>query len=143
MKCKSTTLIFVFVIYLFCIRVEKHLEVLFKMTHASTFNAAIQALSLIFTISLSKVSISDRFYRTLYESLLDPRISHSSKQSMYLNLLFKAVRADNDTRRVRAFVKRMVQIASRSQPSFVTGIFFLLSQVTKSKQQQYTYSYLL
>ncbi|KAL9541000.1 hypothetical protein MBANPS3_009371 [Mucor bainieri] len=109
--------------------VEKHLEVLFRMTHASTFNAAIQALSLIFTISLSKQAVSDRFYRTLYESLLDPRISHSSKQSMYLNLLFKAIRADTDTRRVKAYVKRMVQIAARNQPAFVSGIFFLLSQL--------------
>lgn len=114
-------------------RVEKHLEILFKMTHASTFNAAIQALSLIFTISLSKQNVSDRFYRTLYESLLDPRISHSSKQSMYLNLLFKAIRADTDTRRVKAYVKRMVQIAARNQPAFVSGIFFLLSQVKRTQ----------
>lgn len=99
------------------------------MTHASTFNAAIQALSLIFTISLVKQNVSDRFYRTLYESLLDPRISHSSKQSMYLNLLFKAIRADTDTRRVKAYVKRMVQIAARNQPAFISGIFFLLSQL--------------
>ncbi|KAI8991981.1 CBF/Mak21 family-domain-containing protein [Mycotypha africana] len=109
--------------------VEKHLEVLYKMTHVATFNAAIQALSLIFTISLSKQNTSDRFYRTLYESLLDPRLSHSSKQSMYLNLLYKAVRADTDTRRVKAFIKRMVQIAHRNQPHFITGIFFLLSQL--------------
>ena len=110
-------------------RVEKHLEVLFTITHTSTFNAAIQALSLIFTISLTKQSVSDRFYRTLYESLLDSRVSHSSKQSLYLNLLFKAIRADTDARRVKAFVKRMVQIAARNQPAFVSGIFFLLSQV--------------
>ncbi|KAI9483678.1 MAG: CBF/Mak21 family-domain-containing protein [Benjaminiella poitrasii] len=113
--------------------VEKHLEVLFKITHSSTFNAAIQALSLVFTISLSKTTVSDRFYRTLYESLLDPRISHSSKQAMYLNLLFKAIRADTDTRRVKAFVKRMVQIAARNQPTFITGIFFLLSQLMEAQ----------
>lgn len=109
--------------------VEDHLETLFKITHASTFNAAIQALSLIFTISISKPNIADRFYRVLYESLLDPRIHQSSKQSMYLNLLFKAIRADNDMRRVMAFVKRLVQIAARHQPAFVCGIFFLISQV--------------
>jgi ribosome biogenesis protein MAK21 len=109
--------------------VEKHLEVLFKITHIGTFNAAVQALNLIFTISLSKENVSDRFYRTLYESLLDPRVSHSSKQSLYLNLLFKALRADSDIRRVKAYIKRMVQIAARNQPAFVSGIFFLLNQV--------------
>lgn len=110
-------------------RVEDNIETLFKMTHASTFNAAIQALSLIFTISQNRTNMADRFYRTLYESLLDPRIHQSSKQSMYLNLLFKAIRADTDMRRIMAYVKRMVQIASRHQPAFVCGIFFLISQV--------------
>ncbi|KAG1501400.1 hypothetical protein G6F47_004900 [Rhizopus delemar] len=113
--------------------VEENMETLFKMTHASTFNAAIQALSLIFTISQNRTNMSDRFYRTLYESLLDPRIHQSSKQNMYLNLLYKAIRADTDMRRVMAYVKRMIQIASRHQPAFVCGIFFLLSQLMQAK----------
>ncbi|KAG1470191.1 hypothetical protein G6F56_002826 [Rhizopus delemar] len=113
--------------------VEDNIETLFKMTHASTFNAAIQALSLIFTISQNRTNMADRFYRTLYESLLDPRIHQSSKQSMYLNLLFKAIRADTDMRRIMAYVKRMVQIASRHQPAFVCGIFFLISQLMQAQ----------
>jgi ribosome biogenesis protein MAK21 len=38
--------------------------------------------------------IADRYYRTLYESLLDPRLAASNKQAMYLNLFFKSVKAD-------------------------------------------------
>jgi hypothetical protein len=32
--------------------------------------------------------------RTLYESLLDPRVATSSKQSLYLNLLYKSLKND-------------------------------------------------
>ncbi|KAI9314436.1 CBF/Mak21 family-domain-containing protein [Dichotomocladium elegans] len=109
--------------------VEKHLDILFKITHTGLINTAIQALSLIFTISLSRPAASDRFYRTLYESLLDTRLLITSKQTQYLNLLFKAVRADADLKRVKAFVKRMVQIAGHHQPPFICGIFYLLNQI--------------
>ena len=109
--------------------VEKHLEILFKITHAGKFYTAVQALSLIFTISLAKQTVSDRFYRTLYESMLDNRLLITNKQTQYLNLLFKAVRADTDMRRVKAFVKRMIQIAGHHQPPFICGLFYLLNQV--------------
>jgi ribosome biogenesis protein MAK21 len=110
------------------------MQVLFKITHTGTFNTAIQALSLIFSISLAKHTQSDRFYRTLYESMFDPRLLTSSKQAMYLNLLFKAVSADEDLRRVKAFVKRTVQIAGYHQPPFICGLFYTLSQVRKKEK---------
>ncbi|KAI8065907.1 CBF/Mak21 family-domain-containing protein [Gongronella butleri] len=108
---------------------EQHMQTLFKITHAGTFNTAIQALALIFSISVTKHTQADRFYRTLYESMLDPRLLTTSKQAMYLNLLFKAMRADEDKRRVKAFIKRTVQIAGLHQPSFICGLFYILSQI--------------
>ncbi|CDS08835.1 hypothetical protein LRAMOSA10196 [Lichtheimia ramosa] len=112
--------------------VERHLEILYKITHTAYINTAIQALSLIFTISLSRQFAADRFYRTLYESLLDTRLLTTSKQTMYLNLLFKAVRADTDLKRIKAFVKRMLQIAGHHQPPFICGVLYLLSQLTET-----------
>ena len=53
----------------------------------------------------------------------------SSKQAMYLNLLFKALKADTQIRRVKAFVKRIVQVATFHQPPFVCGILYLLSEL--------------
>jgi ribosome biogenesis protein MAK21 len=72
---------------------------------------------------------SDRFYRTLYESLLDPRLLTSSKQAMYLNLLFKAVKADTNLNRVMAFVKRLVQVMLGHQPPFICGALYLLGEL--------------
>ncbi|KAH6902661.1 ribosome biogenesis protein [Coprinopsis sp. MPI-PUGE-AT-0042] len=94
-------------------RIEKHLDTLFLITHTSTFNTSLQALVLIQQISASLESAAsssnddgtskgglkttsrstkDRYYRTLYSSLHDPRLADSSKQAMYLNLLFKSIK---------------------------------------------------
>lgn len=108
---------------------ETNMDILFRITHTSTFNTSIQALMLIFQVCTAKEFVNDRFYRTLYESLLDPRLVHSSKQAMYMNLLYKALRADNDLKRVKAFIKRIVQIAAYHQPTFICGIFYLIDKV--------------
>lgn len=75
---------------------------------------------------------ADQFYRTLYESLLDPRIATSSKQTLYLNLLYKALKNDLNERRIKAFVKRIVQVLGLHQPSFVCGIFYLIRELEKT-----------
>jgi ribosome biogenesis protein MAK21 len=77
-------------------------------------------------------TITDRFYRILYESLLDPRLANSSKHTIYLNLLLRAIKADHDTRRVKAFAKRMLQITSLHQAPFVSGILYVVSQACQA-----------
>ncbi|KAK6335227.1 hypothetical protein TWF718_010662 [Orbilia javanica] len=108
---------------------NKHLDTLFRITHGSNFNTSLQALTLIFQVSNSKQMVSDRFYRSLYESLVDPRLATSSKQAMYLNLLFRALKADHKLVRVQAFVKRIVQTASMHQPPFICGVLYLLREL--------------
>lgn len=108
---------------------EKHLDTLFKITHSSNFNTSVQALMLIQQLAASKQLAVDRFYRTLYESLLDPRLITSSKHALYLNLLFRAMKNDVDVRRVKAFVKRLIQVLSLHQPSFTCGILFLIAEL--------------
>ncbi|KAF8469035.1 CBF/Mak21 family-domain-containing protein [Kalaharituber pfeilii] len=108
---------------------EKHINTLFRITHSGNFNTSIQALMLIHQVSAAKQIVLDRFYRTLYESLLDQRILTSSKQSMYLNLLFKALKADTNIKRIKAFVKRLVQVSTLHQPAFICGVFYLLNEL--------------
>lgn len=48
---------------------------------------------------------------------------------MYLNLLFKALKGDTQVKRVKAFVKRIIQISTFHQPSFICGVLFLLSEL--------------
>ena len=105
------------------------MDTLFKITHAGTFNTSLQALSLIFQVCQSRAAVSDRFYRTLYESLHDERLMTSSKQAMYLNMLFKALKADASQPRVMAFVKRLLQMLGIHQPPFICGALYLLGEV--------------
>lgn len=108
---------------------ENHLDTLFKVTHSSNFNTSIQALMLIQQLSSSHPRSVDRFYRTLYESLLDPRLLTSSKQALYLNLLFKAIKSDINLKRVKAFSKRLLQVVGMNQPSFACGALYLLREI--------------
>ncbi|KAL9090697.1 MAG: hypothetical protein Q9165_005185 [Trypethelium subeluteriae] len=108
---------------------EQHLNTMFRITHSANFNTSIQALMLIQQISSSKHYSADRFYRTLYESLLDPRVLNSSKQVMYLNLLYKSLKADVSVRRVQAFVKRLLQVITMHEPPFISGVLFLISSL--------------
>ncbi|KAF9163404.1 hypothetical protein DFQ26_002533 [Actinomortierella ambigua] len=112
---------------------EAHIDVIFRITHTSTFNTSIQALLLIFRVSSMKNNVTDRFYRTLYESLFDPRLIHTSKHSIYLNLVFDALKADQSIPRIKAFVKRLVQACAHHQPPFICGAFFLISRLMTLK----------
>ncbi len=105
------------------------MDTAFRVTHSSNFNTSIQALMLIQQLSETHQGSVDRFYRTLYESLLDPRLLTSSKQALYLNLLFKSIRSDVDIKRVKAFVKRLLQVVSMHQPAFTCGAMYLLREL--------------
>ena len=108
---------------------ERQMDTLFKMTHSSNFNTSIQALMLIQQLNGPHRASMDRFYRTLYESLLDPRLLTSSKQALYLNLLFRALRSDLNVKRVKAFAKRLLQVAATHQPSFICATLYLLREL--------------
>lgn len=68
-----------------------------------------------------------------YRKLLDPGLSVSSRQSMFLNLLYKSLKADIVLRRVKAFVKRLLQVSCEQSPTFACGALFLVSEVMKAK----------
>ncbi|KAG8839027.1 hypothetical protein FRB91_007236, partial [Serendipita sp. 411] len=87
-------------------KLDEHMDTLFRITHEASFNVSIQSLMLIQRVSETKTSVHARYFRTLYASLQDHRLATSSKQAMYLNLLFKSLKMDNNNARVKAFVKR-------------------------------------
>ncbi|KAJ7915545.1 CBF/Mak21 family-domain-containing protein [Mycena leptocephala] len=131
---------------------NKHIDTLFLITHTSTFNISLQALVLIQQISASlspppsasasssstptSKSITDRYYRTLYSSLHDNRLATSSKQAMYLNLLFKSLKADAaNGERVKAIVRRFVQVLASGgsgATEFIAGGLYLLGELFSS-----------
>lgn len=108
---------------------EQQLNMLFEVTHSSNFNTSIQAMTLIQQISATKHYSADRFYRTLYESLLDPRLMTTSKHIMFLNLLYRSLKTDTNIKRVKAFVKRLLQIIHMHEPPFICGVLYLVNEL--------------
>ncbi|KZT50478.1 CBF-domain-containing protein [Calocera cornea HHB12733] len=112
-----------------------HVDLLFRITHSATFNISVQALVLVFHVMAENKTIVDRFHRTLYESLFDPRLLTASKQTMYLNLLFRALKADTSIERQMAFVKRIFQALTLHQPPFICGAAYLMGELLTDKPE--------
>jgi len=112
---------------------EDHINTLFKLTHTKHLSTSLQALMLIYQVMETRESISDRYYQALYEKLLDPEIKTTSKHAMLLNLLFKSLKNDSSIKRIKSFIKRLLQVCIKEQPSLLCGVLFLISEVVKAK----------
>ncbi|KAL9954460.1 hypothetical protein ACROYT_G042001 [Oculina patagonica] len=112
---------------------NEQINTLFRTVHIGTFNTSVQALMLLFQVMESRQSVSDRFYQALYAKLLDPSLKTSTKQAVFLNVLYKSLKSDPSLHRVKAFVKRILQVCSFQQPAFICGTLFMISELTKLK----------
>lgn len=117
---------------------DDHLDTLYRISHYGAFTVLVQSLTLIFQIQTAGDSNMDRFYRSLYDSLLDTRLMDSSRQSMYLNLLFRALKVDYSATRIMAFAKRILQVCTLAEPHLVCGALFVISEVAKLKPELWT-----
>ncbi|XP_056021868.1 CCAAT/enhancer-binding protein zeta-like [Ostrea edulis] len=111
--------------------IGEQMNTLYKIIHTVNFNTSVQALMLIYQVMDSSESISDRYYVALYKKLLEPELKHAAKQTMFLNLLFKSLKKDVVERRVKAFVKRLLQVCSYQPVQFVCGALVLLGELMK------------
>jgi ribosome biogenesis protein MAK21 len=111
---------------------DEQLDMLFRITHSANFNTSVQAMMLIQQISASKHHSADRYYRVLYESLLDARLLTTSKQILYLNLLYRSLKADVNVKRVQAFTKRLLQTVTLHEPAFACGVLYLVHELQRT-----------
>nr|DBA26807.1 TPA: hypothetical protein GDO54_011017 [Pyxicephalus adspersus] len=114
-------------------KVKEQLDTLFKILHVVNFNTSVQILMLLFQVMDSQQTVSHRYYAALYRKLLDPGLAQGSKQTMFLNLLYKSLKADVALKRIKAFVKRLLQITCCQKPTFICGALYLISEVIKLK----------
>ncbi len=94
-------------------KLEDQTQIMFKLVHMlSNFNASVQCLTLLYQIMDSGESASDRFYTALYRKVMDSGLSSSSssKIAVLLNLLFKSMKKDPSINRIKAFIKRLLQV---------------------------------
>lgn len=111
--------------------ITEQLDAMYRLVHMVNFNISVQALMLIFQVLDSSDSVSDRFYGVLYRKLFDPALGSSSRQACVLNLIYKALKKDVAVVRVKAFVKRLLQVALYQDPNFQCGILILISELIK------------
>ncbi|NWQ87896.1 CEBPZ protein, partial [Burhinus bistriatus] len=116
-------------------KVKEQMDTLFKVLHFVNFSTSVQALMLLFQVMDSQQTVSDRYYTALYKKLLDPALATCSKPSMFLNLVYKSLKADVVLRRVKAFVKRLLQVTCGQMPPFICGTLYLLSELLKVKPE--------
>ncbi|CAI5770653.1 enhancer-binding zeta [Podarcis lilfordi] len=114
-------------------KIKEQMNTLFKVLHLANFSTSIQALMLLFQVMDSNQTISDRYYTALYKKLLDPGLALCAKQSMFLNLVYKSLKADIVLRRVKAFIKRLLQVTCGQMPPFTCGALYLVSELLKVK----------
>ncbi|RLV98671.1 hypothetical protein DV515_00010535 [Chloebia gouldiae] len=116
-------------------KVKEQMNTLFRVLHLVNFSTSVQALMLLFQVMDSQQTISDKYYAALYKKLLDPALATCSKPSMFLNLVYKSLKADVVLRRVKAFVKRLLQVTCGQMPPFICGTLYLLSELLKVKPE--------
>lgn len=114
---------------------QQEIDTLFAVVHKGHHSTSVQALMLLFQVMNSTNSVSDRFYVALYDKLLDPRLRETSKHTAFLNLVFRAMKADVSPARISAMVKRLLQVATVMTPAFACAVLFLLSELLKVKPQ--------
>jgi hypothetical protein len=111
-------------------------DALFRIVHSAPFNTGVQALLLLLHVMTARNTLSDRFYRTLYQKLFDPDLRKTHKYTIFLNVVYKAMKIDDDGPRVLSYVKRLLQLClSTTNASFTCGVLFLISEVGKHQEQ--------
>ena len=124
--------------------VERHAATLFRMVHVAPAGTAAAALQLLLTLCVGDgaapaegggrlAALRDRFYRALYGRLGDADALRARKASLWLNLVFKAMRSDPSAARCAAFAKRLAAVALHAPAPAAAGILYLLSEVGKAQ----------
>ena len=91
-------------------------------------------MTLLFQAMHSRDAVDDRFYRTLYALLLaETAVTGSPRLSMFLSLVFRAVKTDARIDRVAAFVKRLLQVACGATGALPAAILVVVSALIKAK----------
>ncbi|RWS22974.1 CCAAT/enhancer-binding protein zeta-like protein, partial [Leptotrombidium deliense] len=114
---------------------ENHVDTFFKVIHFVNFNVAIQVLNLLLNVMDDKKNglLSDRFYCVLYRFLVEIKLDNCSRKAVFLNLLYRSMKKDSDLKRVKAFIRRLQQVAFHSSSSIAAAILLLISQLVKLK----------
>ncbi|GMH49823.1 hypothetical protein TL16_g00626 [Triparma laevis f. inornata] len=104
---------------------DKHLAALYRVAHSDNISARVQALMLLCEVQ----GTEDRFFRALYDCLKDERLYTGKGTTAFFNLVYKAVKKDNDVGRKGVMLKRLMQASMTAGASQAAAGLFLVSAV--------------
>ena len=113
---------------------KEEIDEIYKLAHMSNTNIQIESLRFIFQSEFAQGFVSDRYYRALYEFILPALTLRSityKSQALLFNTLMISIKEDTNISRVKAFVKRILQVCLISEPPFILASFMLLSEIFK------------
>ena len=70
-----------------------------------------------------------------YATLFAPGLATTSKLGLFLNLIYRSMKADDNVARVQAFAKRLLQISHHMPSNFAAGALFLLGEVMRQRPE--------
>uniref|UniRef100_A0A914CU94 CCAAT-binding factor domain-containing protein n=1 Tax=Acrobeloides nanus TaxID=290746 RepID=A0A914CU94_9BILA len=111
---------------------SKEVDSLYNIVHTSEkLQISLSALKLLFQLLNFNEGLSDRFYSAFYRKLNDV---HSSPHDQQLfDLLLKVLKHDTVDGRMRAFLKRLFQLALAGPPSFAAASLLLCSKLLQER----------
>lgn len=121
---------------------DKYYDSLFRIAHANSLGPATQAIALLLQISQTNSVQNDRLYRALYSRIHDAVEGSEKVQASFLNVVFKAMKADTNTKRVKAFLKRLLQAGSYASSGFAGACMVVVSECFHRSQKGLLKSFL-
>ncbi|CAD5232531.1 unnamed protein product [Bursaphelenchus xylophilus] len=107
---------------------------LYKVVHtAKKLATALSALRLLYQAMAFNSGLSDRFYSAFYQRMLTVRSSKADVQ--FFDLVHKVLKTDPVEERVRAFIKRLLQLALINTPAFAAAVLLLYNALLTEKPQ--------
>ncbi|PRP86174.1 ribosome biogenesis protein MAK21 [Planoprotostelium fungivorum] len=112
---------------------QAHLNNLYRYCHGFNFDRTVQAAMLILLVESTRGDITPRFFKMMYDRILFMNSHTATAHTQFLNILYKIMKVDGDDNRVRAFVKRLLQMCALAEPEVICASLVLVSSILKSK----------
>ncbi len=144
--------------------IKEKINTFFRLSHSESLKLRIQVLRLIFNIVKYEniyldnkitnknkkpaangaiinsdipedVSFLNRYYKSLYEILLNREIVNSKFLRDFLKLTIESLLFDTNNTRVCSFMKRLISVGYCAEPPFIACVLVIISQVLRNKNK--------